>query len=404
VEDAVHVARTRRSITRRESLKQIASIAAASAIPVWLPRLSSIAGAAESQPILSESQQARMDKIASQFMAQYNVPGLSVSIARHGQLVYRKGFGFADVASSEKVTPDHLFRIASVSKPITSVAIFTLIEKGRLKLTDRVFGREAVLGSDFGSSYPERVQEITLEHLLTHTCGGWQNDALDPMFLNPAMNSHALIRWTLQNQALVNEPGTHYAYSNFGYCILGRVIEKVSGQTYAEFVEQNVLAKCNVNDMRIAGNTLLDTAPGEVVYYGQNVESPYAMNVRRMDSHGGWIATPSDLVNFAMRVDGFSYTPSILEPATIETMTTATSANPNYAKGWAVNAAGNWWHAGSLPGTISILVRTSSGLCWAALTNTRAAGMDLALDKMMWDMAETVPAWHVLETPGRPTF
>jgi len=340
-----------------------------------------------------------MDKIANQFMSQFNVPGLSVAIARHGQFVYRKSFGFADVASSEKVTPDHLFRIASVSKPITSVAIFTLIEKGRLKLTDRVFGRDAVLGSDFGSSYPEQVQKITLEHLLTHTCGGWQNDALDPMFLNPAMNSHALIRWTLQNQALVNEPGTHYAYSNFGYCILGRVIEKVSGQTYAEFVAQNVLAKCDVNNMRIGGNTLLDTAPSEVVYYGQNVESPYAMNVRRMDSHGGWIATPSDLVNFAMRVDGFSYTPSILEPATIETMTTATSANPNYAKGWAVNAAGNWWHAGSLPGTISILVRTSSGLCWAALTNTRTAGMDLALDQMMWDMAEAVPAWHALETP-----
>jgi CubicO group peptidase (beta-lactamase class C family) len=391
-----------RSITRRESLKQIGSIAATSALPFWLPRLSSIAFAAESQPVPTESQLARMDEIASQFMNKYKVPGLSVAIARHGQFVYRKGFGLADVASGDKVTPDHLFRIASVSKPITSVAIFTLIEKGRLNLSDRVFGREAVLGSDFGSSYPERVQKITLEHLLTHTCGGWQNDASDPMFLNPAMNSHALIRWTLQNQPLQNEPGTHYAYSNFGYCILGRVIEKVGGKTYAEFVEQNVLAKCDVEDMRIGGNTLLDTAPGEVVYYGQNGESPYGMNVRRMDSHGGWIATPSDLVNFAMRVDGFSYTPSILEPATIETMTTATSANPDYAKGWAVDAAGNWGHTGSLPGTRSIMLRTSSGLCWAALTNTRAAGMDLALDKMLWDMAETVPEWQALEIVRRP--
>ena len=352
----------------------------------------------------TESQLARMDEIANRFMVKYKVPGLSVAIARHGQFVYRKGFGSADVASGEKVTPDHLFRIASVSKPITSVAIFTLIEKGRLKLSDRVFGRDAVLGTDFGSSYPERVQKITLEHLLTHTCGGWQNDASDPMFLNLAMNSHALIGWTLQNQPLQNEPGSHYAYSNFGYCILGRVIEKVGGQTYAEFVEQNVLAKCDVNNMRIAGNTLLDTAPGEVVYYGQNGESPYGMNVRRMDSHGGWIATPSDLVNFAMRVDGFSYTPNILEPATIETITTATSANPNYAKGWAVNTAGNWWHSGSLPGTISIMVRTSSGLCWAALTNTRTEGMDLALDKALWDMVEEVPAWQALEIPHRPTF
>ena len=306
------------------------------------------------------------------------------------------------MAAGEKVTPENLFRIASVSKPITSVTIFTLIEKGRLKLSDRVFGPDAVLGTDFGSSYPERVQQITLEHLLTHTCGGWQNDARDPMFLNPAMNAHALITWTLQNQPMQYEPGTHYAYSNFGYCILGRVIEKVGGQTYAEFVQRNVLAKCDVGDMRIAGNTLLDTAPGEVVYYGQNGESQYNMNVRRMDSHGGWIAMPSDLVNFAMRVDGFSYVPNILESATIETMTTATSANPNYAKGWAVNAEGNWWHTGSLPGNISIMVRTSSGLCWAALTNTRSEGMDLALDQMMWNMADAVPVWRARESrPGR---
>jgi CubicO group peptidase (beta-lactamase class C family) len=213
----------------------------------------------------------------------------------------------------------------------------------------------------------------------------------DPMFVNPGMNSRGLIRWTLQNQPLQYDPGTHYAYSNFGYCILGRVIEKVGGQTYAEFVEQNVLAKCGVNDMRIAGNTLLDTAPGEVEYYGQNGESPYDMNVRRMDSHGGWIATPSDLVNFTMRVDGFSYTPNILEPATIDTMTTATSVNPDYAKGWIVNTLNNWWHDGSLPGTTSIMVRTSSGLCWAALANTRSKGIDL--DPMLWEMADAVPVW-----------
>jgi CubicO group peptidase (beta-lactamase class C family) len=360
--------------------------------------MSSIAVADESQPMPTESQLARMDEIANRFMTKYQVPGLSVAIARHGQFVYRKGFGLADVAAGGKVTPAHLFRIASVSKPITSVAIFSLIERGRLKLSDRIFGRDAVLGTDFGSSYSERVQKITIEHLLTHTCGAWPASANDPMFENPGMNSHALIRWTLQNRPLQYDPGAHYAYSNFGDCILGRVIEKVSGQTYAKLVEQNLLAKCGVSDMRIAGNTLLDTAPGEVVYYGQNGESPYDMNVRRMDSHGGWIATPSDLVNFAMRVDGFSYTPNILEPATIDTMTTATGVKPDYAKGWMVNTLDNWWHDGSLPGTTSIMVRTSSGLCWAALANTRTKGIDL--DPMLWEMADAVPAWKARNPRG----
>ena len=198
-----------------------------------------------------------MPEIADRFMARYKAPGLSVAISHHGQIVYRTGFGFADQAAGEKVTPKHLFRIASISKPITSVAIFTLIEKGQLKLSDFIFGSGAVLGFDFGSSYPDRVRKITLKHLLTHTCGGWENDRNDPMFLNLAMSAKALIRWTLENQPLNYEPGTRYAYSNFGYCIVGRVIEKLGGKSYAEFVEQEVFARCGIDDMRIGGNTLL---------------------------------------------------------------------------------------------------------------------------------------------------
>ena len=120
------------------------------------------------------------------------------------------------------------------------------------------------------------------------------------------------------------------------------------------------------------------------------------MNISRMDSHGGWIATPTDLVRFAVRVDGFSDLPDILRPKTLKIMTTPTaaSASSGYACGWAINSVPNWWHNGSLPGTNSIMVRTASGLCWAALTNTRRDGIDLALDQMMWKLAQAVPAWQ----------
>ncbi len=70
---------------------------------------------------------------------------------------------------------------------------------------------------------------------------------------------------------------------------------------------------------------------------------------------------------------------------------TATTANPHYACGWCVNSFPNWWHTGSLPGTLTVMVRTASGLCWAALTNTRAEGINL--DAMMWKMVNAVPAW-----------
>lgn len=120
------------------------------------------------------------------------------------------------------------------------------------------------------------------------------------------------------------------------------------------------------------------------------------MDVARMDSHGGWIARPRDLVNFLMRVSGFAAPPSILEPQSIRAMTTASAANPNYAKGWSVNSLDNWWHNGSLPGTSTIAVRTHSGFCWAAFGNSRSLNtpLDRDLDNLIWDMVRQVKSWH----------
>ena len=332
--------------------------------------------------------------IAREFIERFKVPGLSVAFARGGKVVLARGFGVADPATGAPVTVDHLFRIASVSTPITAVAILSLIEQGRLALEDLVFGEQGRLGFDFGKTLPAPVKEIRVRHLLTHTCGGWSNKGDDPMFQRPAMKRRELIEWTLANQPLTDKPGTKHAYSNFGYCILGRLIEKLTGLPYAEAVKRDVLAKCGITAMRIAGNTPADRAPNEVAYVANGAGNPYGMNVARMDSHGGWLATARDLVRFAMHVDGFPNPPDILRAETIRTMTTPTAASPDYACGWAVNKVPNWWHTGSLPGTASILVRTASGLCWAALANARADGIGPALDAMMWKIAKAVPEWR----------
>ena len=134
------------------------------------------------QPTPSEREAAAIAAIAQEYMAKYNAPGLSVAVARHGQFVYQKGFGYADKAAGEQVTPSSLFRIASVTKPITSVAMFSLIEQGRLGLDDLIFGAQGLLKFDYGQDYPDAVKKITLRHLLTHTCGGWDNSGRDPMF------------------------------------------------------------------------------------------------------------------------------------------------------------------------------------------------------------------------------
>jgi CubicO group peptidase (beta-lactamase class C family) len=337
-----------------------------------------------------------MQATAAAFMTKHKVPGLSVAIAKEGRLVYAEGYGFADKEKNETVTPRHLFRIASVTKPITSVAIFRLIEAGKLRLSDKVFGPNAILGTAYGEPpYQRFVEDITVEHLLTHTAGGWRNDGRDPMFSHPRMDHQELITWTIAHQPLSDPPGEKYAYSNFGYCILGRVIEKLTGKPYPQAVGELVFAPCGITGMRLGGNTRAERAPSEVIYYDQNGGDPYGMNVRRMDSHGGWLATPTDLVRFLVRVDGFPTKPDILKPETIKTMTTPPAASPGYAKGWAVNKYNNWWHMGSLPGTITVMVRTSGQFCWAALTNTRNANSSMGadLDHLIWDMVGKIKQW-----------
>src|ERR1017187_8687462 len=118
------------------------------------------------------------------------------------------------------------------------------MEDKRLTLDDVVFGSRCILGHDFGKPpYKQWVGEIRIKHLLTHTGGGWQNDGTDPMFRRPEMSHKQLISWAIENVALTHPPGEHFAYSNFGFCILGRVIEKLTGVAYEQPVRDTILKR-----------------------------------------------------------------------------------------------------------------------------------------------------------------
>jgi CubicO group peptidase (beta-lactamase class C family) len=384
-----------------------------------------------------------IDRIVDSFMGQYKAPGMSIAYTKNGRLVYAKGFGVVrrltrlerllsflpgqGIPEGLEVNPWHLFRIASVSKPITAVAIMMLVEQGRLTLADRVFGKGALLGNDFGfgnlppGQNTQRLSQITVQHLLEHTSGGWSNNGADPMFIKTEMDQNQLITWVLENRPLDNDPGSVHSYSNFGFCLLGRIIEKVTGQIYSDYVKDNILRRCGITNMHIAGDRLLDRRSDEVRYYPSDVRpfDPYLLPVARMDSHGGWLASAVDLVRFVVHVDGSPTKPDILSAATIQTMTTRTQVKdtdnryPNYAKDWAVGkiAIGNplpgttssipfrdanWWHVGNLDGTLSLMVRKGGGsFCWAALVNRWQwdSSMIEDLDNLMWKIVNTVSTW-----------
>jgi CubicO group peptidase (beta-lactamase class C family) len=369
------------SINRRAAIAKILpgialSISGLRMHPAWLPL-----------PLLDDpigpSMQEDLRKLARSFCEKFDVPGLSVAIHRHGKPLYEEAFGEADPGTREPLRISHLFRIASISKAITFFAILKLVKQNQLQLDSRVFGEGSVLGTGYGPPKDSRVQDITVEHLLSHTAGGWQNNDKDPMFRFRELSAHELISLTIQNVPLDSKPGTHRDYSNFGYCILGRVIEKKSKQTnYSQYVQDEVLLPFDITDMRIAGNTPGERLPMEVAYYGQSGENPYSCNVARMDSHGGWLATARDLAIFAGHFDGSEMLTALPEPdaTTMMAVPTGVYIYPNDSTSKVEHAKGccsgtsteiKWFYDGSLPGTTTTLAQSSTGFCWSGLTNTR---------------------------------
>lgn len=328
-----------------------------------------------------KSEEKSIRGIAEGFLREHGIQGMSIAYGRDGKIEFEQGYGFADAEGKEVVTPEHRFRIASISKPITATAVMMCVENGLLKLDSKVFGPQGILGGDHSGD----VTAITIDHLLTHSSGGWANDKNDPMFKNAAMKHDELIAWTLANQKLTHKPGEDYAYSNFGYCVLGRALEKVTKLPYETLITQQVLSKCGITSMQIGGNTLEDRRPLEVMYLTAKAGAAYGMNVARMDSHGGWISTAGDLVRFASQL------PALLNPESIHAMTTH-GVSESYARGWNVNKVPNWWHSGSLPGTTTIMVHTAKGLCWAGLLNGRSEKLGLALDRLMWQIGGALKA------------
>ena len=151
---------------------------------------------------------------------QFRVPAISIALSKDGRFVFDRAGGMADRQHVAQAEGNSLFRIADLSKSITAVAIFSLTEAGKLNLADHVFGSGGILGTKFGKPpYKTYVADITVDHLLTHTAGGWAADDNDPMFHNHGWDQAKLITGTIDNVPLTNQPGASWAYSNLGYCV-----------------------------------------------------------------------------------------------------------------------------------------------------------------------------------------
>jgi N-acyl-D-amino-acid deacylase len=325
-------------------------------------------------------------------LARAGLPGAVLAVRRQDGLRAVRAYGLADLASGEPMRPHAPMRIASVSKPITALALMRLVEQGRLDLDAAVL--PVVLPHLPAATSPHAAFErLSARQLLAH-CGGWDRRAgFDPMLQSRLMAQRVgslgppsptgIVAWVLSN-APDFRPGQRCEYANVGYAVLGRVIEAVTGESYAAAVRRLVLRPAGVERMRLAATRPSEREPDEPRYHDAR-QAPSAfpphppaalpdgpVALESMDAHGGWLARAEDLVALVAAVEGWEGA-ALLAPATRRQMLAPVwpsgAQGAFFALGWEVDRRGRYWHSGDLPGSAALLVHEPEGTAWALLAN-----------------------------------
>ena len=336
-----------------------------------------------------------IDSMVERAMRSLRLTGASVALVKNEKLVYAKGFGYSDKEKKEKVEPYHLFRIGSVSKLITAIAVLKLVDDGKIGLDDYVFGEEGILNGKLYSNISNKnVYRIKVKHLLNHTAGWSLITYGDPMFIPHKIHKMDDVSYPIEfddviefviSRHLPYRPGTRFNYSNFGYSLLGRVIEEVTGDDYEDWVQDEILEPYGINKMRIAGSFEKDRVKNEVKYYdysvdneqlafngsGKKVYKPYgADDIEMLGPAGGWLATGVDLMRVLVLVDGYSKRhKDILSADLIDKMVNGVGGVQR-PLGWRSVKGQHWWRTGTLSGTSALLTRDVNGYSWVIIANT----------------------------------
>lgn len=325
------------------------------------------------------------------FMKRWHINGASVAVMKDNKLIYSKGYGYANIETKEKANTKHLFRIASASKLITAITIMKMVDDGLLDLQENVFGPEGIL-SDFNEMKDDNHKKIKVGHLLNHK-GGWSWRDGDFMFqaakikrimeLQGPPTEDDIIEFVLKHRRLRYQPSTQYAYSNFGYMLLGKIIERKSGKRYERYVNELILEPNGIYGMRIAGNYEWERKPFEVHYYNhpgayqfqsfdgnfESVEKPYGgSDINTLGAAGGWIANASQLAKIVSLVDPKNPTYQLLSKDIQELMVSGNSYKDAY--GWKGARGENWWRTGTLAGTACFINRKDDGFTYAVVLNS----------------------------------
>jgi CubicO group peptidase (beta-lactamase class C family) len=234
------------------------------------------------------------------------------------------------------------------------------------------------LGNTYGNiPYETEELQITVDHLVEHTAG-FANEPTDIMFEPVNLNFNSLAGKVLDERSLTFEPGLRFQYSNFGYALLGKIIEAKSGQSYKDYVKENILEPNLINDVYMGKSTIEEKLPNETMYYS-TWASPYSMNLERLDAAGGWVSNAKSLALLAVKSDGRFNVNNILPEG----------AGVSYL------SRSSWTHNGALPGTLAVL-RVGHPFSYVVIVNSGESNFAIVLDAIhtfMNNMIERQDAW-----------
>lgn len=322
-----------------------------------------------------------MDQMVLSYLNAWKLKGASISVIRNDSLIFAKGFGWADVEKREQMQPYHLLRMASVSKLITAAGIMSLVDRGMLELDRKVFGKDGILT---GGIYDKVASDtsyckITVEHLLRHE-GGF---ILEPVFslgevrrglgITGKVSGEDVIRYAF-TKGLRFQPGESQNYSNLGFLLLSKIIERISGCEYEEYIQENIFKPIGCTDMHIGGTYLAERYKGEVRYYSHS--DAYVAyggnNLALCSGAGGWCGSTMELAKFVAAIDGKPQMRDVISVMSVQEMTEYFPESPQkFALGWNdTNPEKGWVRTGSLAGTTAFIKYFPDGECWIFIANT----------------------------------
>jgi CubicO group peptidase (beta-lactamase class C family) len=339
---------------------------------------------AQTVDTISPDLRSRIDRIATQVLAETGVPSASVAVVQHGKLVYTHAYGNARLATDSSpaipATPDTRYSIGSISKQFTAAAILMLQEQGKLSLDDPV-----------GKYIPglTRGNEVTIRQILSHTSGYqdfWPEDYVMTPLLKPATAQYILDTWA--KKPLDFEPGTQWQYSNTNYVIAGCIVEVVSGQPLFDFLSQRIFRPLG---MKSVWNSDEDppTSADAAAYY-RHALGP----LRQAPEAGhGWMFAAGELAMTAHDLalwDESLIAQSLLKPESYKEMFTEVKLKngkgTQYGLGVEVhdrNGHRSIEHSGEVSGFVSdneVLI--DSGAAVAVLTNQDAVGAAITIARL----------------------